>query len=38
MKAMLVFMHETCNQLIKGIEKYEEKNEDFEIKDIAWIQ
>ena len=34
MKAMLVFMHETCNQLIKGIEKYEEKNEDFEIKDL----
>ena len=34
MKAMLIFMQETCNQLLESIDKHIQKKEDFELKDM----
>ena len=34
MKAMLIFMQETSNQLLNAIDKYAEDKEPFELKDI----
>ena len=34
MKAMLIFMQETCNQLMDGIDVYAKNNEPFELKDM----
>ena len=33
MKAMLIFMQETCNQLVNCLDNYADTNEDFELKD-----
>ena len=33
MKAMLIFMQETCNQLINCLDNYADTNEEFELKD-----
>ena len=37
MKAMLIFMQETCTQLIGGIDKCAETNEAFELKDTYYV-
>ena len=34
MKAMLIFMQETCDQLVNAFDKYAEKNEAFEVKKV----
>lgn len=34
MKAMLIFMQETCDQLVNAFDKYAEKNEAFEVKRV----
>ena len=34
MKAMLIFMQETCDQLVTAFDKYAEKNEAFEVKRV----
>ena len=33
MKAMLIFMQETCTKLIQNLEQFADKNEEFEIKE-----
>ena len=33
-KAMLLFMHETCNNLTNAMDKYAENNEPFELKEM----
>ena len=34
MRAMLIFMQESCNQLLYGIEEYAKSNEPFELKEM----